>query len=48
MAEVFQVNHLTFFYPEQPDPVIRDLSLTVEQGEFLDRKSTRLNSSHMA
>ena len=35
MAEVFQVNHLTFFYPEQPDPVIRDLSLTVEQGEFL-------------
>ena len=32
---VFQVNDLTFFYPEQPDPVIRNLSLTVEQGEFL-------------
>ena len=35
MAEIFQIQHLTFFYPEQPAPAIQDLSLTVERGEFL-------------
>ena len=35
MAELFQVNSLTFFYPEEPAPVIQDLSLTVGRGEFL-------------
>ncbi len=35
MAELFQVDHLTFFYPEEAVPAVRDLSLTVEQGEFL-------------
>ena len=31
----FQVEHLTFYYPEQTQPVLRDFSLTVEQGEFV-------------
>ena len=35
MAGIFQIQHLTFFYPEQPAPAIEDLTLTIEQGEFL-------------
>ena len=35
MAKIFEVNHLTFFYPEQSAPAVHDLTLTVEQGEFL-------------
>ena len=33
--ETFAVRNLTFYYPEQPDPAIRNLSLTIEHGEFL-------------
>lgn len=35
MAEIFQIQHLTFSYPEQPALAIQDLSLAVERGEFL-------------
>ena len=31
----YQVEHLTFYYPEQTCPVLNDLSLTVAQGEFV-------------
>lgn len=33
--ELFTIRDLTFSYPEQPQPALRSLSLTVEQGEFL-------------
>ena len=33
--EIFAVCGLTFHYPEQSEPVIQNLSLTVEPGEFL-------------
>ena len=29
------MDHLTFTYPEQPSPALRDLSLTIRQGEFV-------------
>ena len=32
---VFQIEHLSFTYPEQPVRALDDVSLTVEQGEFL-------------
>ena len=32
---VFQLEHLSFTYPEQPVRALDDVSLTVEQGEFL-------------
>ena len=33
--ELFTIRDLTFSYPEQPQPALRSLSLTVERGEFL-------------
>ncbi len=30
-----QIDHLTFHYPEQKDPALNNISLAVEQGEFL-------------
>ncbi len=33
--ETFEIRNLTFAYPEQPRPAIENISLTVEQGEFL-------------
>ena len=33
--ELFTIRDLTFSYPEQHQPALRSLSLTVEQGEFL-------------
>ena len=33
--ELFTIRDLTFSYPEQAQPALRSLSLTVEQGEFL-------------
>jgi len=33
--ELFTIRDLSFFYPEQPQPALRSLSLTVERGEFL-------------
>lgn len=35
MTEIFQIERLTFTYPEQRDPALADLDLTVRQGEFL-------------
>lgn len=32
---VFQVENLTFAYPEQPEPALEGITLTVEPGEFL-------------
>ena len=29
------MDHLTFTYPEQPSPALRDFSLTIRQGEFV-------------
>ena len=28
------IDHLTFFYPEQEDAALRDVTLTVERGAF--------------
>ena len=33
--ELFTIRDLSFFYPEQTQPALRSLSLTVERGEFL-------------
>ena len=35
MKDTFLIQNLTFTYPEQPSPALRDLSLTVRQGEFV-------------
>ena len=35
MKDTFLIKNLTFTYPEQPVPALRDLSLTVRQGEFV-------------
>ena len=35
MSTSFEIRNLTFYYPEQTRPVLHDLSLTVEQGEFV-------------
>ena len=35
MKDTFLIKKLTFTYPEQPVPALRDLSLTVRQGEFV-------------
>jgi len=34
MSACFDIQNLTFYYPEQTRPVLNDLSLTVEQGAF--------------
>jgi len=35
MSACFDIQNLTFYYPEQKQPVLHDLSLTVEQGAFV-------------
>ena len=35
MSTSFEIRNLTFYYPEQTRPVLKDLSLSVEQGEFV-------------
>ena len=35
MKDTFLIQNLTFTYPEQPSPALRDLSLTIRQGEFV-------------
>ena len=35
MADIFQIQDLTFTYPEQHAPVLDGISLDVHQGEFL-------------
>ena len=32
--ELFAIQNLTFTYPEQEKPVLRDISLTLKQGDF--------------
>lgn len=32
---LLQIDHLTFYYPEQRQPTLRDVVLTIEQGAFL-------------
>lgn len=32
---LLQIDHLTFYYPEQEQPTLQDVALTVEQGAFL-------------
>ena len=34
-SPLLQIEHLTFFYPEQENAALRDITLTVERGEFL-------------
>ncbi|MBQ7792183.1 MAG: ABC transporter ATP-binding protein, partial [Clostridia bacterium] len=33
--EIFQIEHLSFTYPNRETPVLNDLSFTVQQGEFV-------------
>ncbi|MFI3174056.1 MAG: ATP-binding cassette domain-containing protein [Bacillota bacterium] len=33
--EVFRIDDLTFFYPNQENPTLRNISLTVEKGDFV-------------
>ena len=35
MKDTFLIQNLTFTYPEQPSPALRDFSLTIRQGEFV-------------
>lgn len=35
MADIFQIQDLTFTYPEQRDPVLNNISLNIRPGEFL-------------
>ncbi|MBQ0037342.1 MAG: ATP-binding cassette domain-containing protein [Clostridiales bacterium] len=35
MSELFTVQHVSFTYPRQKTPALRDLSLTVRKGDFL-------------
>ena len=35
MTDTFVIEHLCFSYPEQSGAILRDMSLTVRQGEFL-------------
>ena len=35
MSACFDIQNLTFYYPEQKKPALHDLSLTVEQGAFV-------------
>lgn len=34
-SPLLQIDHLTFYYPEQEQPTLLDISLAVEQGAFL-------------
>lgn len=31
----FKINHLSFFYPDEPTPALKDINLSIEQGEFI-------------
>ena len=35
MKDTFLIQNLTFTYPEQPSPALREFSLTIRQGEFV-------------
>lgn len=35
MGELVTVKHLTFSYPDQPTPVLDDINLTVDPGDFI-------------
>ena len=32
--ELFKIQNLTFTYPEQEIPVLQDVSMTLQQGDF--------------
>ncbi len=32
---VFEINHFSFSYPNQPEPVLNDINLTIGEGEFV-------------
>ena len=43
---MISVENATFTYPGATSPILTNVSFEVPERSLLDRKSTRLNSSH--